>query len=211
MKNVIYKATCHTTGKCYVGQTSREFDVRKGEHIKAGQSDNNNPFHRAIYQYGADDFTWEILEALPDESKLFDREVYWSYHEHAYIPEGYAPIPGQFASTSCKPVMNLETGKIFASAKDGAFWAGLASPSLSRALIQGQSAGIVPELGIPAHWDYVNPLHRERMNQKIAKNGKTKQENSVSSTSEALLRQEIELLKAQITFLKDKLSFYEGK
>ena len=68
---VIYKATNLINGKSYIGQTKRDLDTRKKEHLKHGYA-----LHNALVKYGMDNFEWSILEEC-DDSMLNDREVFW--------------------------------------------------------------------------------------------------------------------------------------
>ena len=93
----IYKATCKTTGLCYIGQTS-DLERRKSEHLHHAfnqkRTDYNHPFYVAIREYGADDFTWDILEECckKDRNK---REIYWIKQYDSYN-NGYNDSKGGY-------------------------------------------------------------------------------------------------------------------
>jgi len=59
---IIYKITNKINNKTYIGLTSRDFNVRKYEHIYESQIESKFKFHQAIRKYTIDNFTWEILE-----------------------------------------------------------------------------------------------------------------------------------------------------
>lgn len=69
---LIYKCTCKTTAKVYIGQTIQKLKRRIGDHIKVSMNPKdpgyNYHFHRAIRKYGKDDFEWIVLEEISAES-----------------------------------------------------------------------------------------------------------------------------------------------
>lgn len=83
-QGIIYKWTNLINGKSYIGQTLYE-DIRKQQHINGK---HNNLLYKAINKYGLDNFNYEVLEYVDDESKLSEREIYWiSYfdsYKHGY-------------------------------------------------------------------------------------------------------------------------------
>ena len=74
----IYQITCNQTGKRYVGQTRRKtIEQRWKEHVKhAVQKNGRSKFSAAIRKYGAEAFSWVILEECIIE-QLNDREIHW--------------------------------------------------------------------------------------------------------------------------------------
>jgi group I intron endonuclease len=73
----IYKATCFTTKKIYIGYTSN-FDVRKATHKKNSENGKEQSFYCAIRKYGWKDFSWEILYCSKDkEHTLRQMEPYF--------------------------------------------------------------------------------------------------------------------------------------
>lgn len=79
MDGIIYKATCKTTGLCYIGQTTKPLKQRAKEHWYSRK--DGTKFHNALLEYGRNDFTWETIDTC-DISKLDDRENYWiSYYD----------------------------------------------------------------------------------------------------------------------------------
>ena len=61
----IYKATCITTNKCYIGFDSN-WPRRKRLHKWGSQKDNNIKFYNAIKKYGWDNFEWEVIYRSKD-------------------------------------------------------------------------------------------------------------------------------------------------
>ena len=72
---IIYKAT-FPNGKMYVGQTTRELQVRIAQHIGTRNSENF-PFHRAIKKYGKENIKWEIIDYGKSKDDLNEKERYW--------------------------------------------------------------------------------------------------------------------------------------
>lgn len=54
---IIYKSTSKTTGKAYIGKTTKPLKQRITQHLsKSKISNHTNHFHNAIKKYGKDDF-----------------------------------------------------------------------------------------------------------------------------------------------------------
>lgn len=64
----IYKATNKINGKIYIGQTV-DFERRYKEHIssKHGKHAKCGFFHKAINEYGKENFDWEIIDTCENE------------------------------------------------------------------------------------------------------------------------------------------------
>lgn len=73
MEGIVYLSTCLITNKVYVGITIQRFIKRKCDHIKVSFNPKskayNHHFHRAIRKYGKDNFKWEILETIQENTK----------------------------------------------------------------------------------------------------------------------------------------------
>lgn len=78
-KNVIYCIENYKTHKKYIGKTSAEVSKRWSEHVKTslniGGVKKQN-IHEALFKRW-DDFTFSILEEVPENIKLGEREKYW--------------------------------------------------------------------------------------------------------------------------------------
>lgn len=74
ISGIIYRAY-DSEGKSYIGQTTRELEVRRKEHES---SKDNKIFHKALRERGLDAFKWEVLEENIPEDQLLEREKYWS-------------------------------------------------------------------------------------------------------------------------------------
>lgn len=79
----IYKITNIINGKIYIGQTTRNVEIRWKEHLR---SKDGCPIHMAIQKYGVNNFKIETLEECNDE--LLDKkeveyiQKYQSYNGH---------------------------------------------------------------------------------------------------------------------------------
>ena len=73
----IYKITCLSSDKAYIGQ-SVDIKERFKQHIKSGLSytPSSNKLYAEMQKYGCENFIFEILEEV-SRSKLNEREAYW--------------------------------------------------------------------------------------------------------------------------------------
>lgn len=92
---IIYKVTCQTTNKIYIGQTTTFLGHRKGlhKHKALYENDFNNHFHNAIRKYGWDDFIWEIIDTAESFQELNEKEKYWIKYYNS-INNGYNTLLG---------------------------------------------------------------------------------------------------------------------
>lgn len=79
---LIYKYTNKINGKIYIGQTRQSLQERDKRHINAK---DNTYFHRALQNYGRDNFTLEVVEDdIPldqlDEKERYYINFYESFH-----------------------------------------------------------------------------------------------------------------------------------
>lgn len=78
-KWLIYKHTCHKTGKSYIGITSKDIKTRWGKdgYRYIISKSTNTHWVNAIKKYGWDGFSHEILESNLTESQAKERERYY--------------------------------------------------------------------------------------------------------------------------------------
>lgn len=79
MKGIIYIIKNNINGKVYIGQTIQKLKDRWYRHCgKSGLSKNELNMHikRAIFKYGKENFTIEVLEEC-DQCDLNEREKYY--------------------------------------------------------------------------------------------------------------------------------------
>lgn len=83
----IYVITNEMTGDQYVGSTV-SLENRWYVHKHDAKRGRSSPLYRAIREYGADAFVFEILEACP-KKMLERREFYWVGYLDTLYPNGY--------------------------------------------------------------------------------------------------------------------------
>ena len=84
----IYKITCLTSKKSYVGKTKQDLDIRINKH-KSNSKRAKNGIDAAIRKYGWDgNFIVEVLETCPVE-KLNEREIFQIREQNTKAPHGY--------------------------------------------------------------------------------------------------------------------------
>lgn len=75
---IIYIATSKTTGKSYIGQSTKKLTDRQYKHkYDAFVVRSNWYFHQALRKYGWEDFNWSILAENINTDKLNTLEIYF--------------------------------------------------------------------------------------------------------------------------------------
>lgn len=88
----IYCAHCITTGKKYIGQTTKNnLNLRISEHFVDSKK-YNHKFANALKKYGKDNFIWGIIEEC-EISLLNEKEIYWIENYNTVV-KGYNTSPG---------------------------------------------------------------------------------------------------------------------
>jgi hypothetical protein len=82
---VVYKITQISTGRCYIGVTTRSFTLRWWEHIKRG---NTEKFHSVLHSTNINDWTFQVVEELKKDDDRLERETYWIQHFNS-VEEGF--------------------------------------------------------------------------------------------------------------------------
>ena len=121
---IIYAVYCIVSKEWYIGQTTRDFDVRKKEHIYDSYNESdlkgyNCVFHCAIRKYGIENFIWFIIEdnipvpyhfegrkKISDCKAIDEREIYWIADKNSY-KQGYNMTTGGRApsfTVCCIPI-----------------------------------------------------------------------------------------------------------
>lgn len=78
IKSVIYKITNIINNKCYIG-SAVNCRKRRNEHfsnLKLGKHPNNI-LQRSFNKYGSNQFTFEVIEYVPDKNSLIEREQHY--------------------------------------------------------------------------------------------------------------------------------------
>lgn len=88
---LIYMATSKTSGKSYIGYTTRGLLRRMGGHESDAHTKRfTSLFHRAIRKYGFDDFEWTVLhEDIGTDELLQVAEMCAIYVHETRAPMGY--------------------------------------------------------------------------------------------------------------------------
>lgn len=106
----IYKITNLLNAKCYIGK-SKNIEQRWKEH-KVRLCDNryfDKPLYKAFRKYGINNFSFEIIEEVLEESQLDEKEKYWIQFYNSYGATGYnATIGGDGGQTSIKSKLTEE-------------------------------------------------------------------------------------------------------
>ena len=82
----IYKITNKINNKVYIGCSKdihHRWIAHKSESVLEKNKQYNYSIHKAFRKYGIDNFSFEIIELLPEE-QLFDREKYWINYYNSY-------------------------------------------------------------------------------------------------------------------------------
>lgn len=87
----VYRATCNTNGKQYIGKTFGALQDRMYAHKICN---DNCLFHKAIRKYGWDDFEWDVLYKSEDEASLYQKEKLYIKLYNSYLPFGYNMTTG---------------------------------------------------------------------------------------------------------------------
>ena len=76
----VYKCTCLSSNKSYIGITTKDIQARKKEHIYASFNENDSTykthFHAALRKHGVENFQWDILEQIVGYSLETGQELF---------------------------------------------------------------------------------------------------------------------------------------
>ncbi len=72
---IIYKHTCITSGKFYIGKTVKSIMARWWEHCSDAKYHPKRKFFAALNKYGTKDWTHEVLFECDDLALLADKEI----------------------------------------------------------------------------------------------------------------------------------------
>lgn len=84
----IYKIINKVNGKMYIGKTEYFNPIKRWkEHINTFERGNdfNRPIYKAMKKYGINNFCYEIIEKVDDNSILCEREIYWINKLRTYV------------------------------------------------------------------------------------------------------------------------------
>lgn len=107
---VIYKATNHINGKCYVGQTKQPLKKRVSHHV---HNCGAPALHHAIKKYGLANFSFEVIDCAETQAELDAKERHWIGALGCMVPNGYnitsggGGASGYIASASVRAKISL--------------------------------------------------------------------------------------------------------
>ena len=117
MNGFIYKITNKSNNKVYIGQTIQKPIERFYQHCakKCDKYILNMVIHKAIFKYGKDNFTLEVVEEVPKQ-QLNEREEYWIKYYNSYT-DGYNSTKG--GQKGNKPFKNIDNNAIIEQYQQG--------------------------------------------------------------------------------------------
>jgi len=88
---LVYLATNNINGKQYVGYTTLDLESRIKTHVYKSRSKNNYfyLFKNALRKYGAECFSWSILEYCTSTTECCEKEIYYINKLNTISPYGY--------------------------------------------------------------------------------------------------------------------------
>jgi len=95
----IYKISCKTNNKVYIGQSIDIF-ARWQTHSNTA-SKNKSLIQKDIIDFGIDNFVFEVLEECEQE-KLNEREIFYIAQYNCMVPDGYNKTAGGSGSKNIK-------------------------------------------------------------------------------------------------------------
>ena len=112
-KFFVYRHISKTTGKCYIGYTSKSIETRWKKHLQHVLEGSEYHFHRAIRLYGKDDWFTEKLGEFNSAEEALKAEAHWINHFSSCKPDfGYNSTTGRE-----HPASTPETRKRLSEAK----------------------------------------------------------------------------------------------
>ena len=117
MNGFIYKITNKLNNKVYIGQTIQKPIERFYQHCakKCDKYILNMVIHKAIFKYGKENFTFEVIEEVPKQ-QLNEREEYWIKYYNSYT-DGYNSTKG--GQKGNKPFKNIDNKVIIEQYQQG--------------------------------------------------------------------------------------------
>ena len=117
MNGFIYKITNKLNNKVYIGQTIQKPIERFYQHCakKCDKYILNMVIHKAIFKYGKDNFTFEVIEEVPKQ-QLNEREEYWIKYYNSYT-DGYNSTKG--GQKGNKPFKDIDNKVIIEQYQQG--------------------------------------------------------------------------------------------
>jgi group I intron endonuclease len=89
---IVYKVENKKSKKVYIGQTIKDLEERKREHIKSSTR-GKSKFHKALKSYGVENFDWVVLDTAKSKDELNKKEIKY-IQEYNSIENGYNMVEG---------------------------------------------------------------------------------------------------------------------
>lgn len=90
----IYKITNHANGMCYIGATTQPLERRMQDHCSRANSDRTSILHKAIREFGKDNFSAEIICYARNSEELIFLEIKAIKEHGTLFPGGYNMTTG---------------------------------------------------------------------------------------------------------------------
>lgn len=111
MKEIIYKITCLSNNKIYIGRTKKDLKERLRSHYSDAKNDPatyQRPLHIAIRYYGTKNFKIEKIAEISGEDivQLNEQEQEYIIKNNAFFPNGYN-VCGLYGNTlkECRRIL----------------------------------------------------------------------------------------------------------
>lgn len=125
---IVYKHTNNTTGKAYVGMTSKCIGTRWKQHIEATRRSNKSKsvLHKAILKYGVDDWTHEILFVSEenDINELRESAIHLIGEHNTLLPNGYNMTTGGEGTYGIVTIKDINGNTMSVSVDDERYLSG---------------------------------------------------------------------------------------
>lgn len=113
----IYKATNKVNGKLYIGQTVN-YHARVQQHLRCSPKEDCL-FHRAIEEFGKDNFEWEVIDKCNSSQKALQLERFYISLYNTYR-DGYNENKGGVGGHNARAVVRLDKDGTFIERYDSA-------------------------------------------------------------------------------------------
>jgi group I intron endonuclease len=113
----IYKAENNINHKVYIGKSILTMEDRRRDHLYRARTDQGTYLHKAIKKYGAENFTWTVIEECSNKEQLAELEKKYIAEYKSNNPEfGYNLTTGGDGGSGPK---SIETRKKISESKKG--------------------------------------------------------------------------------------------
>lgn len=134
---IIYKATNTLNGEVYIGSTTKTIEERKSDHLQRLEKDYATKFHKALLEYGKDNFEWEEIDTAKSINELAEKEV--SYiSKYNSLQNGYNSDTGGGFKKLVYQFKDDEVINIFQSLEEASNAVNKSPNSISNACLGGR-------------------------------------------------------------------------